>query len=371
MTDLRTLFWLVLLTVSVHLLAVNFFLAPILRLLSTLLNNRKQMVPSLFNGISIVVPAYNEERSIVRKIETLRNALQGVDLHIEVIIGSDGSTDKTVDIALSQLQKMNDPRWQLVEFPNEGKCKTLNKLVGLAHGDVIISTDADIPLPADSIGLAVQTFQANPHLGCLSCIPCFRGLDVGSQKSYWSIEDRIRRAESGLGKLIVVTGMFYAYRKELFEVIPDGVMADDLWIPLNVLLKGYDSVQVEGLLIPYEKTDEKTEVKRRKRVITGGMDVVRRLWPRLVKSPSVFWLVIFHKVNRWALPFWLLLFFLSIAALCPWILVAYLLGAGLLFWYLGGKRFLTLAYAGVSPLLSFVEVMRKKDFARWQHTRKQ
>ncbi|MBU1568072.1 MAG: glycosyltransferase [Proteobacteria bacterium] len=369
-TDLSSIFFLLLILLSVVFLAINFFLAPVLRLRNALSGCRRTIAPSDLRSISIIVPAYNEEKGIGKKIETLSSALQRVDLDVEVIIGSDGSTDRTVEIATELLRKLGNPKWQLVEFSNEGKCKTINKLVGLARGDVIISTDADIPLPIDSIERAVQAFQADSYLGCLSCVPCFEGLEIGNQKSYWSIEDQIRRAESGLGRLIVVTGMFYAYRKELFEEIPTGVMADDLWIPLNVLLKGFNSVQAEGLLVPYEKTDEENEVLRRKRVITGGMDVVRRLWPRLVKSPSIFWLVFFHKVNRWAFPFWMLLFLLGTAVLFPWVLVAYTLGLGIVVCFLGGKRFFTLAYAGISPLLSFVEVMQKKDFGRWQHTRK-
>jgi hypothetical protein len=239
----------------------------------------------------------------------------------------------------------------------------------LASGSVIISTDADIPLPAESIELVVRAFQSDDRLGCLSCIPWFEGLDIGSQKSYWSIEDQIRRAESGLGKLIVVTGMLYAYRKELFVEIPDGVMADDLWIPLNVLLQGYDSIQVDELRVPYEKTDEKTEIMRRKRVIVGGMDVVRRLLPALAASPALLALVLFHKVNRWALPVWLTLLFVAIGGLWPWVIILYFLGAIVSFCGLGKHRFSSLAFTVFSPILAFGEIMRKKDFARWEHTR--
>ena len=149
-----------------------------------------------------------------------------------------------------------------------------------------------------------------------------------------------------------------------------GVMADDLWVPLNVLIKGYESVQVEDLRVPYEKTDEQTEIVRRKRVIVGGMDVVRRLWSQLISSPSLLLLVLFHKVNRWALPVWLGLFLAAVAVLMPWIIVGYLAGAVLAYWHLGHERFFRFGYAVISPMLSFAEVFSKTDFARWEHTRK-
>jgi len=368
--DLLTLCWLLVLMLSIFFLASNLLLAPILRLIRTATGNRKNLILSPVHSVSIVIPAYNEEQSIGKKIETLCSALQRIDMDVEVIIGSDGSTDRTVEVAALQLQEMNDPRWRLVEFVNEGKCKTLNKLVGMARGTVIISTDADIPLPADSIERAVQAFQSNSRIGCLSCIPCFEAQDIGSQKSYWSIEEQIRRAESELGKLIVVTGMFYAYRKELFTEIPDGVMADDLWIPMNVLLKGFDSVQVDGLLVPYEKTDEETEIFRRKRVIVGGMDVVRRLWLPLIKYPSLLGLVVFHKVTRWALPVWIVMLISSTVGLRSWLIYIYLVGVLSLFCILGKKKFSALVYAVFSPVIAVRDIIRSKDFARWEHTRK-
>lgn len=350
-------------------LAANFLIAPLLNIASRLLPAKTKQ-PAASISFSIIIPAYNEEKNIASKIETVACALKRVTAEVEIIIGSDGSTDRTVEIASTLLNEMKDPRWRLVEFPNEGKCKTINKLVALVQGEIIISTDADIPLPENSLELVVRAFQANTRLGCLSCIPCFKGLDIGSQKSYWSIEDRIRSGESDLGKLIVVTGMLYAYRKDLFRDIPDGVMADDLWIPLNVLLKKYECRNSAELLIPYEKTDEEVEILRRKRVIVGGMDVVRRLLPEILNSPGLLILVFFHKVNRWALPFWFMLLLVALVGLWPWIMVFYMVSALLAFAVLGAERFNRLAYAGISPILSFVEVLRSRDFAKWEHTRK-
>lgn len=361
--------WIVLLAIAAFFLAANFMLAPLLRCIR-LVSGENAPVPGRIRSISIIVPAYNEEQSIGEKIETIREALRGIDLEAEVIIGSDGSTDRTAEIATGLLEEMNDPRWKVVEFANEGKCQTINRLVRLSSGDVIISTDADIPLPEYAFDLVIRSFQSNAKLGCLSCIPCFTGLSIGSQKSYWRVEDRIRHTESALGKLIVVTGMLYAYKRVLFEEIPKGVMADDLWVPLVVLLKGHESVQGEELLVPYEKTDEKTEVLRRQRVIVGGMDVVGRLLPRLICSPFLLGLVFFHKINRWAFPLWFFMLAGSLLILWPWLIFLYLTVGVLGFWYLGKNRFTMLARAGLTPILSFAEFVRKSDFARWEHTRK-
>lgn len=363
-------FFLAVAAASLLLAGSNVLLVAVLQGLRSLAGPAKHAPGADVALLSVVVPAYNEEANIAAKIATLHAALQRAGVPFEVLIGSDGSTDRTNEVVRAELARLGDGRWQLLEFPNEGKCATLNKLVARARGEIITATDADIPLPPDCLVHVVAAFRANGRLGCISCTPAFEGLDIGHHGAYWGFEDRIRRAESGWGRLIVVTGMLSAFRKDCYEPIPAGVMADDLWIPLNVLLKGRESVQVDALRVPYEKTDEKTEVSRRKRVMVGGMDVVRRLWTRLFTRPSVLLLVVFHKVNRWALPLWALLFLAALAAFQPWLIVAYAAGAVLVLARVGVRRFRVLAYSALSPLLSFAEVLRRRDFARWEHTRK-
>lgn len=320
--------------------------------------------------VTVVVPAYNEEGKIAAKIDTLKRAIARVDVPVEVLIGSDGSTDRTAEVVRANLAGEDPASWKLHEFPNEGKCSTLNKLVALAAGDVIVATDADIPVPEDSLALVVQAFRADRALGCVSCVPCFEAVDVGRQKSYWSLEDRIRQAESAWGRQIVVTGMLAAFRKEAYVPIPAGVMADDLWIPLNVLLQGRASAQIDALRVPYEKTDEQTEIARRRRVMVGGMDVVRRLWARLRERPAVLALVLAHKVWRWALPLWLVLFLVALVPFAPWLLALYAAGAVALLLLPRTAKPRMLARTVFSPAFSFAEVLRRKDFARWEHTRK-
>ena len=364
--DIYITFLIILALTSLLMLTSNFLLAAVINFIK----RRSRPIPCRIGCISIIIPAYNEERNIEAKIDSLWKALKGIQIDTEVLIGSDGSRDRTVEIAETRLKEINAANWKVVKFENEGKCNTLNKLVKIARGELIISTDADVAVPENAVKLMIDAFEANSRLGCLSCVPVLNSSRVGSQKHYWNIEGRIRNAESLLGKLIVVTGWLYAYRRDAFEVIPKGVMADDLWIPLITLLKGYDCAQLDELEVASEVTDEETEIKRRKRVISGGMDVVRRLFPRLLNSPKLFFLVIAHKVNRWAIPVWLGLFVLATIGIWPYVFFVYIIMTVLVYLKFGNKRCKSLAYAVISPLISFVEVMFKSDFARWEHTRK-
>jgi len=367
--NLFTFFCIVLGLLSFLLLVSNYLLPIILRLFRIFAGGSEMNSEGSLALISIIIPAYNEGKNIQTKIDSVWNALQRVNVEAEVIIGSDGSTDRTVEIATAYLQELKAVNFRVIEFPNEGKCNTINKLVNMARGDVIISTDADIVVPENAVEIILKAFNANQNLGCLSCIPVLRSEREGSQKTYWSLEDRIRDEESLLGRLIVVTGWLYAFRKAAFEQIPLGVMADDLWIPLSTLLKGYDCIQDKDLRVQSEATDDKTEVRRRKRVISGGMDVVRRLMPHLLKKPTLLFLVLVHKVNRWAIPLWLSIFIGASVIIWHWILLVYLVGLAAAYLLLGRDRLLTLFDSIFSPVLCFVEVMKKKDFARWEHTR--
>jgi len=360
------IFWLLLTLASLLMLASNFVLSGIL----SLCKRRIGRSPSCVESISIIIPAYDEEQNIEAKINSLWQSAKLIDLPIEVLIGSDGSRDRTVEVARSRLRALNAVNWKIVEFENEGKCNTLNKLVKMACGELIISTDADVAVPEDAIRLIIDAFAADAKLGCLSCGPILNSKQVGSQKHFWRIEDRVRNAESCLGRLIVVTGWLYAYRRNAYREIPKGVMADDLWIPLTFLLQGYDCVQLEELRVLSEVTDESMEIKRRKRVISGGMDVVRRLFPQLLRRPDLLLIVMAHKINRWALPLWLVIFAVATIAVFPYIFFAYVALAVVAFLVVGNERFMALMYAVFSPLLALFDVMTKTDFARWEHTRK-
>jgi poly-beta-1,6-N-acetyl-D-glucosamine synthase len=359
--------WITVALLSLVLLSGNFLLATLLNLL----RGKGATASRAVESVTIIIPAYNEELNIGPKLDSLRQALQGVDIDVEILVGSDGSKDRTVEIAKSRLEESGLRNWRVFDFENEGKCNTINKLVKAARGELIISTDADILVPPGAMGMIIGAFQSNAKLGCLSCVPALSSDNAGTQKRYWRVEDRIRQAESRLGKLIVVTGWLYAFRREEFQEIPRGVMADDLWVPLTFLLQGFDSLQHDGLIVSSEGTDEVTETLRRKRVIIGGMDVVRRLGAQLFAQPALLLLVVAHKVNRWAIPCWLTLLALATVGIYPYLLLVYLLLFFLILFRFGTKKLRNFGYAFLSPILAFGAVAFKKDFARWEPTRKQ
>ena len=88
--------------------------------------------------ISVVISLYNEEDVIEKKIANLLS-LNYAKEKMEILIGSDGSSDRTVEI----VQKFGYKNVQVFDFKERrGKMMTINDLVSRAKHEVIIFTDA-------------------------------------------------------------------------------------------------------------------------------------------------------------------------------------------------------------------------------------
>ena len=98
-------------------------------------------------NISIVLSVWNEEDVIKEKLQNLLS-LGYPENKMEILIGSDGSTDKTTQI----IRGFNDPRIRLIEQPRrQGKMATINELVQAAKNETIVfATRGKRSLPTPS-----------------------------------------------------------------------------------------------------------------------------------------------------------------------------------------------------------------------------
>src|SRR3989338_451843 len=102
--------------------------------------------------VSIVVPAYNEEKNISDCINSIRN-LHYPKSKIDIIVVDDGSTDKTKSIVAG----FDDVK--LIEQNHEGKAEALNAGAKNARHDLVITIDADSVLDRESIRELVKPLQ--------------------------------------------------------------------------------------------------------------------------------------------------------------------------------------------------------------------
>jgi glycosyltransferase involved in cell wall biosynthesis len=106
--------------------------------------------------ISIIIPAYNAQKTIQKTIESVLN--QTVQ-DFEIIVVNDGSTDSTLD-AVSQI---HDPRIQVFSYPNSGAANTRNQGFEHSSGKYIAFLDADDLWANNKLELQLKALQNNPE----------------------------------------------------------------------------------------------------------------------------------------------------------------------------------------------------------------
>ena len=119
-------------------------------------------------SLSIVIPAYNEERRLPATLEAIRSFLQTKQLDfVEILVVDDGSTDGTA--AVARAAAAADPRIRLLANPgNRGKGYSVRHGMREARGEWVLFTDADLSAPIedlDRLAEAVKGGQADGAIG--------------------------------------------------------------------------------------------------------------------------------------------------------------------------------------------------------------
>src|SRR5512140_2774607 len=105
--------------------------------------------------VTMVVAAYNEQDTIEEKLANLR-CLSYPDGLLDVVFGSDGSTDRTADI----IRASRLPYVRVAEFrKRRGKASVLNELVPQAQGDIVVLSDANTLYAPDTLKMLVRHFE--------------------------------------------------------------------------------------------------------------------------------------------------------------------------------------------------------------------
>jgi len=266
----------------------------------------------IYPRVSYLITAYNEESSIAEKLENTLELEYPAD-KLEVIVASDGSTDKTDTIV-----KQFEDRGVILNHVEGrvGKTETQNLTVAMATGDVIIFSDATTKYRQDAIRKIVRNY-ADPKVGAVSgryeyVNPTGAAVGLGTVL-FWKYENLIKRLQTRIQTITGCCGCIYSVRRDLYEPLPRDIISD-LVEPLKILEKGY-RIAFEPEAVAYEETTEtsKEEFGMRVRVISRGM---YGLWyMRKLFNPFKYGFVSFqlfsHKVLRWMIPLMLPLLLIS------------------------------------------------------------
>jgi len=268
--------------------------------------------PLSLPAVSLIIPAYNEERYLPDKLQNLRALDYPPDL-LQIIFVSDGSTDSTNDI----LQSARSDILEVVCLPTRGgKAAALNRAVAAARHDVVVFSDAATLFARDAVKKLVRHFT-DPRVGVVCGALQFQASAESRQTEgvYWGYESMIRLMESRLGVTLSGSGAIYALRRHCFVPLAADTLVEDLVVPMNARAQGYRVLyEPEARATDFAAATVAGEFTRRVRIATGSFQVLGRLLRAPLDLPTKF-AFLSHKVLRWIIPFLLIGMLVSSATL--------------------------------------------------------
>jgi cellulose synthase/poly-beta-1,6-N-acetylglucosamine synthase-like glycosyltransferase len=267
--------------------------------------------------ISIIISAYDEEAIIEEKIRNTLDLDYPKD-KMEILIGDDGSSDVTAEIA-SLFSEVHLIRKEY----NEGKASMLNDLCEIAKGEIFLFSDANTMLEKSALRNLAAEF-ADEKVGCVCgnlSLKDESGSRLGKTESlYWKGESKLKMLEGKLGAVMGSNGALYAIRSELYSVLPiHKTVMDDFYITAKILMENYSCVYCEKALA-FEKTSAAKygEFKRKVRISRANFNFLSDYLPLLNPlRPIKAYMFLSHKLLRWLSPFLLMAIFLCSILLIP------------------------------------------------------
>ncbi len=287
------------------------FVYPVLLFfLSKFFHNKIHKVESSVQPeITVCIAAWNEEENIAEAIESIFQSNYLAE-KIFVRIGSDGSTDSTVELAKSLQQRY--PNISVFDLPRGGKNETLNAITSDINTPLTFYMDCDCRPQKDTFMKIIENFyDDNVGLVLIPMVyPESKKEDTGSkgEKIYQKYELLLRRYESRIWGTCNNIGPMYALRTELDMQLPNNMCADDNFRLFRVLNIGKRAIFDESTCA-YESRDKSLgkEFQRKIRILSATVWAGIYNWQLLL--PWKGWSSIFfwsHKMMRWALPLYLI-----------------------------------------------------------------
>jgi len=193
--------------------------------------------------VSIVIPAHNEEITIIRALRSIVRNNYPRDKR-EIIVIDDGSTDRTSHIVKAYVKRYGVKNVTLVRQPNGGKARALNNgMQGHANGELIMCLDADSCLAPDGIRHAVRYFDDETIVAVASNVKIIPGSGYLNlvQRLEFVVNYQIKRALTTFNIEYIIGGIGSVFRKSMLEKVGyyDGnTVTEDIDLTMKMLQYG-------------------------------------------------------------------------------------------------------------------------------------
>lgn len=304
------IFWAATLTV-----AYTFVIYPLLIALVAQFKRKTlaQLAP-LPSSFSLILAVRNEQTHIRRRLTELAGILKNSHVPAEIIVVCDGSTDDTPRIARTFIS----PTIKIVELPtNLGKAVAINHAAAESQREILIFADARQIWEEDAVQELLACFQ-DPRVGAVSGQLVLKSSDgkLAGVGMYWKFEKWLRANEAQVHSQIGVTGAICAVRKELLPLLPAGIILDDVYWPMQVVMQGWRVVyQPEAIAFDQLPDRSSDELRRKVRTLVGNFQLLTMNPNLLLPWKNIlWWQFLSHKIMRLIAP-WALLIMLASSAI--------------------------------------------------------
>ena len=234
------------------LMSARLIMVGLFAIIDRLKRPHKQASPGFNPRIAVLVPAYNEEKVIVR---TIRSVLNSDYTNIRVIVIDDGSKDRTFEVAREAYAKdIAAGRVVVMTKQNGGKAAALNYALEHIEEEFYVGIDADTVIAMDAISKLIPHFE-DPLVGAVA-----GNAKVGNRVNLWTRWQALeyitsqnfeRRALDLFNVVTVVPGAIGAWRTEGVKAAggyPINTVAEDADLTMNLLEHQYKVVYEDRAL---------------------------------------------------------------------------------------------------------------------------
>lgn len=248
--------------------------------------------------VTVLMSVHNGEEWIRAKLESILALDYPRDL-MQVLVISDGSTDRTEEIATGFAAE----GVEVIGIEHAGKAMALNVGMKRARGEILFFTDVRQPLHPGCLKSLVSCL-GDPQVGAACGHVLFIGDAEGAHMGmYWRYEKWIRNNHSRLDSILAGTGCIYAMRRSLAVPIPPEILLDDSYLPLSARLRGYRFILDPGAIAYEYPNSLEMEFHRKVRTLAGIYQLTAH-FPALIRPGNGLWLhFLSYKLARLLLPF--------------------------------------------------------------------
>ena len=208
--------------------------------------------------VTIVVPAYNEESVIERRLENLR-ALDYPPEKLELVVTSDASSDRTEELAAAAGARV-------IRNPRGGKVAAQDRAVRESSGEILAFSDANATWAPDALRKLVRNFGDPDVAYVCGRLQLERADGSNREGAYWRYEVWLRDSESRLGSVTGGNGSIYAVRRQDYVEV-DPRFGHDLSFPYLMVQRGRRAVyEPEAVALEKPTPSNETEYRRKVRM---------------------------------------------------------------------------------------------------------